>query len=262
MAITFNGFNLNDGVNYIVQEISDGRGIAERNIQYGEISSREGVKLLSEEYRRRVINISGIVFADTADNFQVAIDNLKSNLGGSSAQLIVDDTGRYYTATVSSIDISDAGAEITSTNFNISFFCEMPFALAGLHTTNYTVPSGSTSVVGAITISGTAPARPVMTYYIPDGDGVGRTTTSGITIEHIETGNYVTWSGTYSSRPVLYSGTIAFSYDNNSVIVRGTEEDYNGLFDTWSIGANNFSVTYSGLAVGGSLVLSYNPRYY
>jgi predicted phage tail component-like protein len=256
--ITFNNFNLNDRINYIVTSIDKGRGSAERGIDYGYVSTREGIKILSEEYRERRIEIRGIVFADTVDNFRTAVDNMKEELSESSAHLIIDETNRYYVATPSVVEISDMGGEITSADFSVSFIAELPFALGSELTTNYTSISGTTTTAGYVSISGTAYARPTLTYYIPDGDGLGFTTLSGITITHTESGNFVTWSG---SNPLTYSGTAIFNYNTNSVVIRGTEDDFSGLFNVWNPGDNNFNVTYSGLSVGGSWKLSYNPRY-
>jgi predicted phage tail component-like protein len=260
--ISFDNLNLNDRVNYIVTHISQGRGMANRSIGLASVASREGVKILSDEYREKIIVISGIVFASDSVTFIDIMDAMKMKLAGVGKQLIIDDSDRYYVASVRNMSISDMGAEVTSADFTIEFTCEIPFALGNLHTTNYIVPSGVTTVSGLISISGTAPARPQIQYNIPDGNGTSRTTTSGMIMYHDTTGNYVTWSGTNASNPLIYSGSVIFNYNNSSVTVRGAEEDWAGLFSLWDTGENAWKTTFSGMAVGGTLSFTYNPRYY
>jgi len=260
--IGFDNLNLNDGVNYITTNISRGRGTASRSISLGSVASREGVKILSDEFREKSIVIMGVVFAEDSTTLLDIVDNFKKTLAGVGKQLKIDNTDRYYIATCRSLDISDMGADVSSADFVAEFSCEIPYALANLHTTNYIVPSGVTTTSGLITISGTAPARPQIQYNIPDGDGAGRTTISGIIMHHDTTGNYITWSGTNTSNPLTYSGSVVFNYNNSSVVVRGTEEDWAGLFSLWDTGDNNWTTTFSGMAVGGTLSFTYNPRYY
>lgn len=262
MAITFNGFNLNDGQNYISTAIPGGRGTAPRGIISNEVAFREGVKFLSEEYREKIITVIGTVYADDITTFREKVDDLKQELSYVQGQLVIDETGRYYTATAGEVDISDEGAEITAAKFSVELRCELPFALAASQSVNFVVTSGVNTLSSSVTITGTAPARPTITFNIPDGDGIGRTTISGITITHTPTGNYITWSGTGTSRPLIYSGEVNFNYNNNSVIVRGAEEDFAGLFSLWEPGANAFTFSISGMSVGGSLDFIYNPRYY
>lgn len=260
--ITYNGFNLNDGTNYIIQSITMGRGTAPRIIGVEDIATREGARIVSDEYRAKYISMEGVVFADDADSFQTAIDDLKQNLDVSGKHLVIDDTGRYYVATpTGQVTISDESAGITSADFAVEFVCGVPFALGAERSLIWTLTSGVSSQDFEVTVSGTTFARPSITFTIPDGDGIGATSISGLTIDHVTTGNYVTWSGTASTNPLTYSGTMIFNYNNTSLTERGTASDFGGIFDIWTVGLHDFSVIYSGMSVGGQLQFAYNPRY-
>jgi predicted phage tail component-like protein len=204
--ISFDNLNLNDRVNYIVTHISQGRGMANRSIGLASVASREGVKILSDEYREKIIVISGIVFASDSVTFIDIMDAMKMKLAGVGKQLIIDDSDRYYVASVRNMSISDMGSEVTSADFTIEFTCEIPFALGNLHTTNYIVPSGVTTVSGLISISGTAPARPPLwprpsaTSRTP-GEGTGsETRRPGSTPPTARLSESI-WSRTRSSAP-------------------------------------------------------------
>ena len=257
---TYGTFSFDDNTNYIAERINGDRSSVDRTLIVGDISRREGSRVLADEYSNKIISIEGRIVDTTVSGFNGAVDNMKKmlRLTEQNLQFVSD---RYYTANLQRLNISQDNDEITIAKYTAEFLITDPFAKGSQQTVTLTVTSGTTSRTDTITISGTVYTRPTITYTAPNGLITARTTTSGIIISHVPTGTTLTWSGTANTRPLTYSGTVAFNYNNLSILNTGVEEDFSGFFPTWDVGSNQFTTTFSGGSQGGTLVISYVPKY-
>jgi predicted phage tail component-like protein len=259
MAITFNGFNIDDNTNYIVTSIKGDRGMPSRNVITKEISRREGVRILGDNFRAKKISIQGAVYDDTVSGFESKLDDLKKRLANFQGELQIDDD-RTYTATVQSLDIAETSEALTWGSFNIDFVVNEGFATGSLQTVSLTATSGITTVSGLVTISGTAFMRPTLGITIDDGSGL--TAISNIDVTHLNTGEIVSWSGTVVGGNLNRGDVLLFNYDNYTILRNGTSQDYTGIFSKWEPGDNTFVVTFTAAPPGGTIDLSYTPNYY
>ncbi len=231
-----------------------------REIETAKITGRPGVKFLAEEFAEKRIRMKGVVKGDSASDLQTRVDNLHKNVVRVEQQALKIETGREYTASVASAIIGDPRYSQTIVPFDIEFVCADPFALGPTETVVTAVPSGTTVLNLTVNISGTMFAEPTFTYN-PNGS-VGSTTTSGMRIDHIDSGLFTSWSGSVTTPTLDYGAGIAFNYKKQEVTISGTLNDFTGNFlDRWEPGDNTMSVTFNGNAQGGNLTMVYTPRY-
>ena len=134
-----------------------------------------------------------------------------------------------------------------------------PFFYGDQLTISVPVASGTVTKNITVTVSGTAFAEPVITYTAPGTSGL--TTTAGIVIEYGPTGEKVTWSGT-STTSLGYGSSVSFDYLNQRILENTSEVDIEGVFARWEPETSTFTTTFSGTAQGGTINMTYSPRYF
>jgi hypothetical protein len=111
-----------------------------------------------------------------------------------------------------------------------------------------------------MTISGSFYNSPEITF--TSVGTVGTTTVSGFRLDHVQSGHYVSWSGTVSYPNLEYGAELALNYDQQKLTIDGDEYDYGGNFLTrWEPGTNQFTITFGGGTQGGTLEITHRPRY-
>lgn len=252
---TFDGFSLQNDF-FIASEIIY-RNIPERILETQKLSRRSGLKLLSNDFGGRTVNIQGYIIASGVNQLREKIDALHTNVTRKDNGLLYVESDRSATATVSNVSIADPHYAQDMVPYEIEFMLVDPFYKGTQQILNYTVVSGVAVQSFSITISGSYFAEPLIQYTAPTG--TGNTTVSGITIKYTQTGEIVTWSGGGSSLP--YQDTVSFDYENKKILKSGNETNIDGLFSNWDPGSNPFEVTFSGGVQGGNLQFIYQPRY-
>ncbi len=257
MAIpTFNSFSFNDG-NFITERITF-RGFGTRNVIKNPINRREGIKLNATEFSDKQVVLEGWVVADSPTSLQTLLDNMKASLTYEEGSLIVE-TGRTFRATTSDLDIPDEHFNQSKVSFVATFVCSDPFSTGSAQTVIQTFPSGITNLSGFVNISGSFFVRPTLVITPPAG--VGHTNIRRIVVTHVPTGQTVTISGFGNGTDLAYGSTVTVNFDNFITTENSTVKSNAGSFARWQPSSNNYLVTVSGNWVGGSVSLSYSPRY-
>lgn len=256
----FDGFVLQDD-NYVTSEI-EYRTSPNRSLEYERLGRRPGVKLFSHEFAERKVKLSGFILADDATDLQSKIDDLHRNVTRKDEGALYITSSRSATATVTSVGIADPHYAQDFVPFEVEFLLADPFFYGSSQTVNIPVTSGTVTTNHTITISGSVFAMPTLTYSAPTGVGMDFTTTSGIIVTYTNTGETLTWSGSNVSNPSLaYGGSVSFDYNNHRILEDTSEVNNKGVFSRWEPETVSFGVTFSGTALGGSLSMSYVPRY-
>jgi len=252
----FDGFSLQDD-NYITSNM-EYRTIPKRSIETEKLARKPGVKLLSNDFAERTVRLSGTIIASNVDELKNKIDNFHTNVTRKEEGSLEIVPGRSATAIVSNVTITEPQYSQDFVPFEVEFLLPDPFFYEEQHTVSWTIASGTASTTKTITISGSVFAEPIIKYFAPSG--TGQTTTSGIIIQYIPTGEIVTWSGT-TTPTLAYGSDVTFDYANHKIL-EGTEEaNVEGVFSRWEPGLTDFKVTFSGTADGGTLDFYYQPRY-
>ena len=153
IPITINGLNINDNVNYLVEEVTY-RQVPKRQVYSEPISRRPGNKLTGAEWDNKEIEIKGYVFATTASGLRGNVDILHQNAAVQGLAMAID-SDRTYTATLEKLDIPTQFFNNTYVNFDAMFLCVDPFAYGPLLTASGVTTSGTVTYSGSLTISGT-----------------------------------------------------------------------------------------------------------
>lgn len=254
---TFNGFSLQDN-NYIVSDI-EYRTWPKRDLSIMKIARRAGSKLTNTDFAERKISMRGHIIGSSVSDLQAKIDALYLELQKESKTLEIE-SNRFYTATTSSVTVSDPYYSQSMVPFEVEFTCVDPFAYGPTQSASMIVTSGSMTQTYSITISGTYAAEPTFIYSTPL-TGVNNTTTSGIKATHISSGQYILWSGTGSSTYIPYSSNLTLDYSNYKLLLDDNQLNYSGVFTEMQPGVNQLQIQYMGNTVGGTLSVSYAPRY-
>jgi len=253
--ISANGISLEDGNNYLVEEVSF-RSVPNRQVLSVPISRRPGDKLTGVEWGNKEIEIKGRIFSTTTSGLRGAIDNLQLNLAVQSLALSID-TDRQYTATLESLDIPTQFYNQTMAEFDAKFLTVDPFSYSSQITASGTVISGTVTYSGSITISGTVFAEPLLTL-TPTGANVGNSGIKTFLITHVPSSETMTVSGTIS-----YNSPISIDYNNFLVTNSGIQSDYTGIFSRFEPGLVNYTITVSsGVRQGFNWKFAYQPRFY
>lgn len=254
---TFNGFSLSDD-NFITERIVF-KGFADRSVVRANVNRREGIKVLATEFGEKEITVEGRVVASSAGQLQTLLDDMKEALTGVEGDLIIE-SGRTWLGTVLNLVIPDEHYNQSTTRFEATFICTNPFAVGGNLSAITPVQSGIFTYSGTVVISGTTFARPTVVY-TPAGAALGNTNIKTMNIYHVQTGQTVTISGFGTSQGLSYANSVNVNYDDFRTLEGANEIDNSGGFSRWQPGTNNFTVTVSGRFPGGSVTVSYQPRY-
>ena len=252
---TFNTFSFNDD-NFITERIFF-KGWGDRAITRAKVNRREGIKLLSTEFGQKEVTLAGIVVANSATQLQSLLDNFKKELTDEEGDLIIE-TGRTFKASVQNLVIQTQHYNQSVAPWEVTFVSTDPFAEGSLLSVTEVVPSGLLTFSGFVNISGTLFARPTIVFN-PAGAS-GNTNINNMVINHIPSGQDITVSG-FGAGGLDADQDVTINYDNLSVLQGSTAKDNTGSFARWEPGNNNYTITVSGIHVGGTVTLSYRPRY-
>lgn len=253
---SFDGYSLQNN-NFIISNINY-RSAPNRTIETEQITRRPGTRLLNSEFSTRTVSLQGHIVAENIDELQDLIDEFNKNVtrNQTGGNLVIQE-GRSGNAIVNSTAIQDAQYTQDYVPFSVEFLMFDPFFYGAQQSLSFTVTSGQTDANYEITISGSYFCEPIISYIPPDA--TGNTTTSGITITYTPTNERITWSG--GGSPLGYGEVVSFDYENKQITKGELETDWDGVFARWEPVETSFTVTFSGVPVGGTLDFAYQPRY-
>lgn len=255
---TFDGFSLQDS-NYIIQDIVY-RTIPSRTLDVQKIARRTGSKLLASDFDTRSISMSGYILGSTISDLRDKIDNLHNNVTRKADGVLQMEESRTASALVSNLSIADSHYNQTMVPFEIEFLLTDPFFYGPQNSVSWSVGAGEFSLTDTLTISGSMFAEPLISYTA--AAGAGQTTTSGILVTYVDTGEVITWSGTGATTTLADGDTVQFDYINHKILEGTAEQTLEGVFSRWEPGSRGITITFSGTSdQGGTLSFAYQPRY-
>ncbi len=256
---SFAGFSLQDD-NYITSQVNY-RTWPTRDTSTKKTARKPGSKFIAEEFGEKRISLMGYIIGSSVSDLKNKIDDFNASLQKNSDILEVE-SGRYFTATAASVAIGDPRYSQDFVPFEVEFICADPFAYGDPLSATMTVTSGTVSQTLSTTISGSYFAEPEIKYTAPAGSGL--TTTSGINITYRQSGEYVDWDGNTSGTGDTYidrGEAMTFDYKNYKILQGTTQVEHTGVFAQCKRGTANFDVIFGGTPLGGTLEISYVPRY-
>jgi hypothetical protein len=231
MDITFNGVNLNDGVNYWVEELPH-EATAKPEVNLQKIARTNESILLKKGYGIKVIKMNVIVQDSSIAALDARVDTIKGVIEASEKNLDIDYSGgtRRYVCSgyIESVERKPRWARM-----QIKLECYQAFGEDTAATTEDFDGKTTTPYTDDIEIFGTAPAKPDITININSLTGAGL---KFIQLKNTDTGDYIKVSMTdWQADDVItiYTG-------RNIVTVNGVVTQYLGIMPVWSPGVNNW----------------------
>lgn len=250
-AISFNGYDLQNA-NIITNTIRH-EGMAERQFEIENLTTREGFELLDTSFRRRIIRVSGTLVADSEQALDTLLDELKYQLRVVDGTLDIgfDNTTRRYTGTVQNLDVPSEAHHITHVPYVIDFVCQpigFDPALESIGQANITTSPWTAEY----TLSGGYNPLPVL--YI---DVNSETDMTAIEVASNVTGDSITVIQAFAANDALIINT-----EEKSVLYNGAESEYTGIFPLFrGVVSDRITITTTSTAHDFDLTIEYNKRY-
>lgn len=226
-AVTLDGLDLQAG--YFRISETDAFNAPAKSIDVINLARKDGAKAVFEKYSSRKINLTGYIQADTEDNADGALDQLKSYVNRRGLQLKVAYRGafRIWTVNAESLQVARRGVDVSRMGFNLSLVAPDPFAKDENTTTLVNESNLTTSANIPVVGGGSYFALPVITITInainPDDEDVT------IVISNAIENTSMSITGTFTAGDVITIDSYNEIIYLNSSIIEG-----DGLFPIWS----------------------------
>jgi hypothetical protein len=245
--ISFGNFGLTAANGVYVAEVRE-MSPAQRDLSILAAAGSRGVKVLRAIERAKTIEVRGLLLKDTEANFIAAARAFNQSLmnegigGVPAASLTIqtsDGTFLYDDAILlnpEDLFEVERSHNIVHIPFRAAFLCPKGFARSATKTTNsYTITS--TPYANSVTINGTANPEPVLTFTF--------TTPSTITD--------LTFLNTTTNEQIAVSGLTLVAGDKVTIDIASktvkqntTAVKFTGIFPSFFVGLNNYTVTFAG----------------
>lgn len=232
MNIIFNSLNINNGVNYFVQE-NNHEIPAKQEINVQKIARTNESVILRKNFGIKTIKIKMIVKDSSMSALDSRLDTLKKTIEAKDKNLDMDyasGTRRYVcTGFIEDIKRNNIWAELT-----LRFECYQAFGENTSSTSETFAGKTTTPYTDDIEILGSAPAQPEITITIN-----ACSYTAGdkfIQIKNTDTGDYVK----ITASDFQADDVIVISTKKAIVIRNGTIMEYLGIMPEWIPGVNNW----------------------
>lgn len=255
ITATFNGYVLQNA--FYRSQIIQHTDSPLRDLQIESRARADGFTIVNAKYMTKDIEIEGKLSCSTRDELVRKIDELKLNLNGVSGNLDITygaSTRRYF-CTVSMIDLPEDFYNINNVPYRIKFTAADPFG--------YATASGIASFPAQtamlkdviITVSGSAPADPVL-Y---------------LTINSATNMNLVTFSNQNTGELIIITKPNAANFNpadqlvvnchTKEVYINGSGLDYTGRFPSMNPPETTLRLEITAVAANYDLTYRYLPAY-
>ncbi|MFZ3032264.1 MAG: hypothetical protein WA082_04465 [Candidatus Moraniibacteriota bacterium] len=234
MNITYNGLNLNDTINYWVEDLPH-EDVAKPEINLQKIARTNRSILLKKGYGIKTIKVTVIVEDSTVAAMDSRMDDFKETIESSEKNLDVEYAGgtRRYVATgyIENIDRRTRWARV-----QLRLECYRAFGEDTAETTESFAAKTTSPYTDDIEIAGNAPATPDITITINSFTGAAD---RFMQIKNTVTGEYIK----VTKNDWVASDIIQIYTAQAIVTVNGNITQYLGIMPVWNPGDNDWEYT-------------------
>jgi hypothetical protein len=253
LNITFNGLNINDNINYTVEEINH-EETAKADINLQKIARTNESVILRKGFGTRTIKATIIVQDSTLALLDARLDDLKETIEVSGRNFDIEyasGTRRFVcTGFIEGIERKPRWAVVKA-----RFECYKAFGEATASTTELFAGKTTTPYTDDIEIEGNAPAQPDITITINSiTPGAGD---KFMKLLNIENGDYVKLVvDDFQADDVIVISTGQATVTRNGIV-----EQYLGIMPEWLPGDNDWEYSDDFTARNIDISFSYKKRY-
>jgi len=253
-AVTLDGLDLQAGYFHIVE--TDAFDAPPKAVTVLDLARKDGAKAVFEKFGSRKMYLTGYIQADTEDNADGALDQLKSYVNRRGLELKVAYRGanRVWTVNVESLQTARKNTDVSRMPFNLGLVAPNPFASDETKTT-LVDEAGITSATNIPIIGGGSYfAAPLTVITIndvtPDDDNV--TITIGNAIEN----TYMSITDIFAIGDVITIDSFNEIIYKNSEVIEG-----DGLFPVWSPTGGTFEYSFDATTLDVDIFSDYYRRW-
>ncbi len=253
-AITLDGLDLQAG--YLRIQETDLFNAPPKDVDVIELARKEGAKAVFERFASRKFNLTGYIQADSEDNADASLDQLKSFVARRNLELKMAYRGsnRVWTVNIESLQTARKNTDVSRMGFNIQGVAPNPFAKDETKTT-LVDESGITEATNIpVVAGGSFFAQPltVITFNAVDPDDEDITISIGNAIEN----TYMDITNTFEAGDVLTIDSFNEIIYKNSEIIEG-----DGLFPIWSPTGGTFEFSFDADSLDVDIFSDYYRRW-
>lgn len=253
-AVTLDGLDLQAGYFRIVE--TDLFNAPPKNVDIIELARKEGAKAVFERFASRKFYLTGYIKADTEDNADGALDQLKSFVSRRGLELKVGYRGanRVWTVNLDSLQTARKNTDVSRMPFNLTGIAPNPFAVDETRTT-LVDETGITSATNIPVVGGGSYfAQPltVITINSVNPDDADVTISIGNAIEN----TYMDITDTFVAGDVLTIDSFNEIIYKNSEIIEG-----DGIFPIWAPTGGTFEFSFDATSIDVDIFSDYLRRW-
>lgn len=252
--VTLDGLDLQDGYFRIVE--TDLFNAPAKTIDIIELARKDGAKAVFEKYGSRKFNLTGYIQADTEDNADGALDQLKAFVNRRNLTLKMGYRGsnRVWTVNLESLQTARKNTDVSRMPFNLQGIAPNPFASDESRTT-LVDESGITEATNiSVSPIGSYFAQPltIITINSVNPDDSDITISIGNAIEN----TYMDITATFQAGDVLTIDSFNEIIYKNAEIIEG-----DGLFPVWSPTGGTFEYSFDATSLNVDIFSDYLGRW-
>lgn len=253
-AVTLDGLDLQAGYFHIVE--TDAFNAPPKAVTVLDLARKDGAKAVFEKFGSRKMYLTGYIQADTEENADGALDQLKGyvNRRGLDLKIAYRGENRVWRVNVESLQTARKNTDVSRMPFNLQLVAPNPFAKDEYETTLVEETGITTSTNIALVGGGSYFASPLTVITInsvnPDDDYV--TISIGNAIEN----TYMSVTQIFQAGDVLTIDSFNEIIYLNSTIIEG-----DGLFPVWSPEGGTFEYTFDATTLDVDILSTYYRRW-
>lgn len=252
--VTLDGLDLQAGYFRIVE--TDLFNAPPKTIDVIELARKDGAKAVFQKFGNRKFNLTGYIQADTEDNADASLDQLKAYVNRRNLTLKMGYRGsnRVWTVDIESLQTARKNTDVSRMPFNLQGIAPNPFASDESRTT-LVDESGITEATNIpVSPVGSYFAQPltVITINSVNPDDSDITISIGNAIEN----TYMDITNTFQAGDVLTIDSFNEIIYKNSEIIEG-----DGLFPVWSPTGGTFEYSFDATSLDVDIFSDYLGRW-
>lgn len=253
-AVVLDGLDLQAGYFRIVE--TDAFNAPNKAVSVLELARKDGAKAVFEKFGSRKMYLTGYIQADTEDNADGALDQLKSyvNRRGLDLKIAYRGENRVWRVNVESLQTARKNTDVSRMPFNLQLVAPNPFAKDEYETTLVEEVGITTSTNIPVVGGGSYFALPLTTITIVDIDPDDAPVT--ISIGNAIENTYMSVTGIFAIGDVITIDSFNEIIYKNSEVIEG-----DGLFPVWSPTGGTFEYTFDATTLEVDILSKYYRRW-
>lgn len=253
-GVILDGLDLQAG--YFTITETDAFNAPPKSVNVLELARKAGAKTVFEKFGARKINLTGYIQADSIDNADGALDQLKSYVNRRGLQFKLEYRGEYriWGVNVENLQTARKGTDVSRMGFNLGLVAPNPFASDEYETELVNEEGVTSSINIPLVAGGSYYAMPLIQITInsidPDDDFVS------LSIGNAIENTYMSITGIFVAGDVITIDSFnEIIYKNNEII------EGDGIFPVWSPTGGTFEYTDDATSRDIDILATYYRRW-